>query len=68
MTKIVKLLFFVYRGITLGTNPTCRFKPTCSKYAVEAIEKYGFFRGSLKAARRLLNCHPLSQRPIYDPA
>ncbi|HWK10647.1 MAG TPA: membrane protein insertion efficiency factor YidD, partial [Vicinamibacterales bacterium] len=38
----------------------CRFQPTCSRYAEEAIEKYGVFEGSVKAGRRLLRCTPLT--------
>ena len=44
----------------------CRFVPTCSEYAGEAIERYGVFRGSVLAAGRLLRCHPFA-RAGYDP-
>jgi len=44
----------------------CRFNPTCSDYAVEAIEKYGALRGSARAGARLLRCHPL-HRGGFDP-
>ena len=40
--------------------PACRFHPTCSAYAEEAIERHGFARGTLLAAWRLLRCHPFS--------
>jgi hypothetical protein len=46
--------------------PACRFTPTCSEYAFDAIERYGVFRGSWKAVRRLGSCHPL-HRGGYDP-
>ena len=37
---------------------TCRFQPTCSAYAIEAIRKYGLLRGGIKAAWRIMRCHP----------
>jgi len=47
--------------------PACRYVPTCSEYAMEAIEEYGALRGGLMAMERLLRCHPLA-RGGYDPA
>ncbi|MDY6988664.1 MAG: membrane protein insertion efficiency factor YidD [Thermodesulfobacteriota bacterium] len=38
--------------------PACRFYPTCSQYAFEAVERHGAFRGSWMAVRRILRCHP----------
>jgi hypothetical protein len=46
--------------------PSCRFVPTCSQYAKEAILKLGIARGSYLAARRILRCHPLNPGG-YDP-
>ena len=46
--------------------PSCRFQPTCSQYAMEAIKKYGAVRGSYMGARRLLRCHPFHPGG-YDP-
>lgn len=45
---------------------SCRFTPTCSQYAIEAIAKHGALRGSLLALRRLLRCHPWGGSG-YDP-
>jgi putative membrane protein insertion efficiency factor len=46
--------------------PTCRFYPTCSTYAYQAISKYGPFKGGYLAARRILRCHPRNPGG-YDP-
>ena len=45
----------------------CRFSPTCSAYAYEAINKYGAFKGGYLALRRLLRCHPFYKGDWYDP-
>jgi putative membrane protein insertion efficiency factor len=46
--------------------PACRYVPTCSDYAMEAVDRYGVFRGSLMAMGRVLRCHPFV-RGGYDP-
>ena len=46
--------------------PTCRFYPTCSAYFIEALRKYGFFKGSWLGIKRLLRCHPYNPGG-YDP-
>jgi putative membrane protein insertion efficiency factor len=46
--------------------PACRYVPSCSEYAQEAIERYGALRGSMKAAWRLLRCHPFAHGG-FDP-
>ena len=47
--------------------PCCRFVPTCSQYALEAIEKYGALKGGCLAVRRILRCHPFYKGDLYDP-
>jgi uncharacterized protein len=46
--------------------PACRYLPTCSEYAMEAVERYGVLRGGFKAFGRVLRCHPFA-RGGYDP-
>jgi putative membrane protein insertion efficiency factor len=50
----------------LKGGPTCKFVPTCSQYALEAIEKYGALKGGWLALRRILKCHPF-HRGGFDP-
>ena len=47
-------------------GPQCRFTPTCSAYAIEALRKYGLFKGGWMAARRIASCHPWG-RHGHDP-
>jgi putative membrane protein insertion efficiency factor len=54
------------RFISPGLPRRCKYHPTCSAYAVQAIERYGILRGSVLAAWRLLRCNPLSLGG-YDP-
>ena len=59
MKKIAILFIKFYRlFISPLKPPTCRFVPTCSEYALQAIEKYGIIRGGSMAIRRILRCHP----------
>lgn len=68
MTSMV--LSAVVRGYQLLVSPwlppACRFLPTCSEYAVEAIERYGARRGSFLTLRRVARCHPWGDSG-YDP-
>lgn len=58
------------RGYQLAVSPLlgprCRFYPSCSQYALEALERFGVLRGTYLAARRLLRCHPFHPGG-YDP-
>lgn len=57
---------FYQRFISPLTGPHCRYAPTCSHYAVEAIGKHGLKRGGILAVRRLSRCHPFHPGG-YDP-
>ena len=57
---------FYRRVISPMTPPSCRFTPTCSQYAIEAIRKHGPFKGMYLAVRRILRCHPWGGSG-YDP-
>ncbi|MCH4209525.1 membrane protein insertion efficiency factor YidD [Bifidobacterium sp.] len=54
------------RRISANTPPHCRYYPTCSTYAVQAVERYGALRGGLLAVLRLLRCRPWSRGGIDD--
>lgn len=59
LAKIIALPVHAYRILLspwLGTN--CRYQPTCSAYALEALEKHGAFKGTWLAIRRISRCHP----------
>ena len=60
-------LRFYKAYLSLLFSGSCRFVPTCSMYATEAIERFGVARGSWLALKRLLRCQPLSRRFGYDP-
>ncbi|MGB3795000.1 MAG: membrane protein insertion efficiency factor YidD [Alteraurantiacibacter sp.] len=65
-----RLLILIARGWQLGPSrilpPTCRFQPSCSAYAIEALEKHGAIRGGWLATKRILRCNPLGGHG-HDP-
>lgn len=70
MTVVAKFLRMLVRLYQLTLSPwvgrSCRFVPTCSNYAIEALEKYGAVKGTYLTIYRLLRCHPLGGRGL-DP-
>ena len=68
MKKIMlKLIRFYQRHISPLRAPCCRFMPTCSAYAVQAITKYGALKGGWLTLKRLLRCNPFYKGNYYDP-
>ena len=63
---LLALIRFYQRWISPLHRPCCRFLPTCSQYAVQAIEKYGALRGGWLAFKRILRCNPFCKGG-YDP-
>ena len=63
---MLRAIRFYQRKISPGLPPRCRYIPTCSQYAVEAIEKYGALKGGWMALKRILRCHPF-HKGGYDP-
>lgn len=61
------LIRFYRASISPAHPPCCRFTPTCSQYALEAVEKYGALKGGYLALRRILRCHPFHKGGYYDP-
>lgn len=67
MKKLLLLLINIYKkGISPYTRPKCKYYPTCSEYAYQAIDRYGALKGTGKAVWRLLRCNPFSKGG-YDP-
>ena len=61
------MIRFSRGAISPYTPAACRFRPTCSVYAQEAIEKYGPVKGGWLAARRLCRCNPFNKGDYFDP-
>ncbi len=67
MKWVLILIFKFYKSaISPYLGDACRFTPTCSEYAMQAVSKYGALKGSYLAAKRLARCHPLCKGG-YDP-
>jgi len=63
-TRVALSLISVYQGLRAGHPSPCRFYPSCSAYAAEAIETHGVLHGGWLALRRLLRCHPFGPRGV----
>ena len=68
MKRLLLWLIRFYRtNISPLRQPCCRFTPTCSAYALEAVEKYGALKGGFLALKRFLRCNPFNKSDPYDP-
>lgn len=63
---LIGMIRFYQRAISARTGPSCRFLPTCSAYAIEAIERFGAIKGTGLAIWRILRCNPFGKGG-YDP-
>jgi putative membrane protein insertion efficiency factor len=63
---LINLIRFYQKAVSPYVPPSCRYNPTCSRYAVEALRKYGPFKGSYLSLRRVLRCTPF-HRGGFDP-
>lgn len=65
-TILIQLIRFYQAAISPYTPPSCRYTPTCSSYAIEAVDRFGALRGGWLFLRRFLRCHPWGGEG-YDP-
>jgi len=65
-TVVLATIRFYQRSVSASLAPACRFQPTCSHYAYEAVETYGALRGTAMAVWRILRCNPLNDGGV-DP-
>ena len=63
---LLSLIRFYQRAISVHTPPACRFTPTCSQYALTAIERFGAVKGGWMAVKRIARCNPFCKGG-YDP-
>ena len=64
---LLALIRFYRKAISPYTPACCRYTPTCSQYALEAVEKYGPWKGGYLALRRFLRCNPFYKGDYFDP-
>ena len=63
LIKLIKL----YQKIPFRSHIYCKFIPTCSNYAIEAVNEYGSIKGSYLSIKRILRCNPFNKKSGYDP-
>ena len=63
LIKIIKL----YQKLPLSSHSYCKFQPTCSNYAIEALTRFGTVKGTYLSVKRILRCNPFNKNKGYDP-
>ncbi len=63
----LKMIRFYQKQVSPLSPPRCRYYPTCSAYAYQAINKYGALKGGWLAFKRFMRCNPFSKHDYYDP-
>ena len=64
---LLAMIRFYRKRISPLSAPKCRFVPTCSQYALDAVEKYGALKGGWLSLKRILRCNPFYKGDLYDP-
>lgn len=64
MKQILIKTIEIYQRIPINTHQLCKFQPSCSEYAKQAISKYGALKGSYMATKRIIKCNPISKPKI----
>lgn len=67
MKKILIYFIRLYQKIPFNSHYKCKFQPTCSNYAIEAIKEYGSIKGTYLSIKRILRCNPFNKKYGYDP-
>ncbi len=65
--KVLVKLIKTYQNMPLASHSKCKFYPTCSNYAIEAINEYGNIKGSFLTIKRVIKCNPFNKKYGYDP-
>lgn len=65
--KVLVRFIKTYQNMPLASHSKCKFYPTCSNYAIEAINEYGSIKGSYLSFKRILRCNPFNKKFGYDP-
>jgi putative membrane protein insertion efficiency factor len=65
--KVLVKLIESYQNMPLASHSKCKFYPTCSNYAIEAINEYGNIKGSFLTFKRIIKCNPFNKKYGYDP-